>query len=324
MIWRCWKNHSAKNVDKTVKQSNHRVAIVTDDPGWHGRQLKEALASHQYDAEYVSLSDASIQLTKDKTMPVLPGFEHELPAGVFIRGVSGGTLEQVIFRLNVLHLYQALNVVVYNNGRAIERTVDKCMTSFLLKQAAISSPDTWVLESSDQASQLYRTTAAAGQKLVLKPLFGSQGVGVQLLDKDPAQLAYSDHNGLYYLQTFLERKNRHWEDIRVMVINGESIAAMLRRGDNWITNRTQGASCHAIELDSLVAKTAEAAVEAVDIDYAGVDLIVDADGQLQVLEVNSIPAWWGLQKVSKHNIAFMLIDKFIQKIKNNHKDKKLI
>jgi tetrahydromethanopterin:alpha-L-glutamate ligase len=53
---------------------------------------------------------------------------------------------------------------------------------------------------------------------------------------------------------------------------------------------------------------AEAASRAVDIHYCGVDIIQDAQGKLYVLEVNSIPAWRGLQAVTELDIAQALVD----------------
>jgi tetrahydromethanopterin:alpha-L-glutamate ligase len=50
-------------------------------------------------------------------------------------------------------------------------------------------------------------------------------------------------------------------------------------------------------------RLAIAAAEAVGAKIAGVDVLVAADGGPTVLEVNSMPAWSGLQKVSRRNIA---------------------
>jgi len=49
-----------------------------------------------------------------------------------------------------------------------------------------------------------------------------------------------------------------------------------------------------------------------------VDLIPDAAGQLQVIEVNGVPAWWGLQNVTEFNIATKLIDHFVRRIGETH------
>ncbi|HMQ52817.1 MAG TPA: alpha-L-glutamate ligase, partial [Anaerolineae bacterium] len=46
-----------------------------------------------------------------------------------------------------------------------------------------------------------------------------------------------------------------------------------------------------------------AAAHRLDTDYAGVDLLPATDGQLYLLEVNSVPGWQGLQSVTETNIA---------------------
>lgn len=294
---------------------DHRsqIAIVTDDPGWHGRQLKEALAAHGLSSQYVSSMDCHMNIGEAGTEINLPGFEQD-PLAVFVRGVPGGTLEQVIFRLNILHALSEMGIVVYNNPRGIERTVDKVMTSFLLKQAGIPTPDTWVCESKEKAEFIHQQECGQGRKLVSKPLFGSQGVGVHLLDTETGLVHDETFAGVYYLQSFIDCGDKDSFDIRVFVINGKAISAMTRRSTNWLTNRAQGAECEALKLDAELCRLSEAAVKAVGIDYGGVDLIPDASGRLQVIEVNSIPAWWGLQKVTGFNIASSLIDDMVNRL----------
>ncbi|MFB3090931.1 MAG: RimK family alpha-L-glutamate ligase [Gammaproteobacteria bacterium] len=294
---------------------DHRsqIAIITDDPGWHGRQLKEALAAHGLSSQYISSMECLINITDSGTQINLPGFES-VPLAVFVRGVPGGTLEQVIFRLNILHTLSEMGIVVYNNPRGIERTVDKAMTSFLLKKAGLPTPETWVCESNEKAEFIYRQECEQGKKLVIKPLFGSQGIGVHLLDGDTGLIHDENFAGVYYLQSFIDCGDKDSFDIRVFVINGKAIAAMTRRSKSWITNRAQGAQCEPLKLDVELCQLSEAAVKAVGIDYGGVDLIPDTNGRLQVIEVNSIPAWWGLQKVTDFNIASSLINDMVNRL----------
>jgi len=291
-----------------------QVAIVTDDPGWHGDQLKAALKKHGLEGCYVSLMDAGITIHHDGAGGLLPGFEQSPPLGIFIRGIPGGSLEQVIFRLDVLHMYVEQGLTVFNTPRAIERTVDKAMTSFLLKRAGIPTPVTWVCESVKKACEIYQQESIAGNKLVLKPVFGSQGNGVRLLDRSPEQIFEDETGGVFYLQRQVEQPAGVYRDIRVFVIDGKAIAAMTRSHHDWITNRAQGAHCERLIISEPIKSMAEDAVRVCKIDYAGVDLIVDQQGQLQVLEVNSVPAWWGLQKVVDINIATCLIDSFLARI----------
>ena len=77
----------------------------------------------------------------------------------------------------------------------------------------------------------------------------------------------------------------------------------MRRAATWITNVKQGGEPLAVAPDPKMERLAIAAAEAVGAEIAGVDVLVTAHGAPTVLEVNSMPAWSGLQKVSKRNIA---------------------
>ena len=287
---------------------------MTDDPGWHGKELTSALEHHGFGCQYVTLTECQFDFDNAGTIVSMPGFEPNLPLGVFVRGVPGGSLEQVIFRLDILHALSGLGIVVYNSPRAIERTVDKAMTSLLLKQSAIPTPDAWVCESAQRATAICAREFARGRSLVLKPVFGSQGEGVRLITRETGLFTDDRFAGLYYLQSFVDKGTSDWYDIRVLVVDGKARAAMRRHGITWITNRAQGAKCVPLTLDSDLSNIAEAAARVIGIDYAGVDLIPDANGQLQVLEVNGVPAWWGLQSVTDFNIAGCLVDHFVSRI----------
>lgn len=287
------------------------IAIITEDPGWHGARLREALAANGYGHRYVSLTACRLNLESGGLPVILPGFEDSLPDGVFVRGVPGGSLEQVVFYLDVLHALKLLGITVYNEGRAIERTVDKAMTSFMLQRVGIPTPPTWVLGSRDEALELAERELRAGHQLVSKPLFGSQGQGLQRYEKSEDLAGLSDSNGVFYLQRFIGCDEES-HDFRVFVIRGKTVAAMRRCGVTWLNNVAQGARCEPVRLDDLLlCRLAEDAVKVLDMDYAGVDIIRDHHGRYSVLEVNSIPAWKGLQSVSKVSIADLLVEDFL-------------
>jgi RimK family alpha-L-glutamate ligase len=215
----------------------------------------------------------------------------------------------------VLHALKLLGVPVYNDGRAIERTVDKAMTSFVLARAGIPTPATWVTESEGEVRDVVTRETAGGRELVLKPLFGSQGAGLKRVNGVAALPPAADYDGVYYLQRYIEPAAAGWHDWRVFVIDGTAVAAMIRHGKDWITNVSQGARCERADLaerDDLRCM-AEHAVAALEMDYAGVDLIRDREGCTHVVEVNGIPAWKGLQSVSRVNIAQRLADDFLDR-----------
>ena len=295
---------------------NPRIALISDDPGWHGARLREAFAVCNLDVSVVSLCDCAIDLTQTTHGLVIPGFEDDLPDGVFVRGVPGGTLEQVVLYLDVLHALRALDIPVYNSGHAIERSVDKGMTSLLLHQAGIPVPPTWVVSNPDKAQAIWARERAAGHRLVVKPLFGSQGLGITRLSANDPLPRLEDYQSVYYLQHFIEGGSHDW---RVFVINGKAVASMQRHGNHWINNVAQGATCIAAPYDVELEALAEGAVDALAMDYAGVDLMRDASGMLQVIEVNGIPAWKGLQAACGIDIAAHLVEDFVARYLLQHR-----
>ncbi len=288
-----------------------RIAVITDDPGWHGKRLREALATRGHETSFLSLTACRLNVHEDELPVVLPGFEDRLPDGVFVRGVPGGSLEQVILYLDILHALKLLGVPVYNDGHAIERTVDKGMTSFLLKRAGITTPPAWVMRDADMARSIAERELRQGHSLVSKPLFGSQGTGLRRYDSLDDLSGFSDDDGVFYLQRYVHSGDTA-HDFRVFVIAGKTVAAMKRCGVTWLNNVHQGAHCEPIHLEDLrLCHLAEEAVRALDMNYAGVDIIRDEHGRDAILEVNSIPAWKGLQGVTDLSIADRLVDDFL-------------
>ncbi len=296
-----------------------KIPIFTDDAGWHGAQLKHAFAQRGIEAVFVSLQACVIDLSGDRPLIKIPHFDS-LPKAVFVRGVSGGTLQQVITRLNVLHMLAMQGVVIYNDVKAIERTVDKAMTSFLLQLHGVSTPPTWIAESRTHAESIRQIAAQNNQTLVIKPLFGSQGLGVRKLQAhEPLPVPMQQFvDGVYYLQQLIETPMIAGKDAphdyRVFVINGKVVAAMKRIGASWVNNVAAGGRCEVAEQNQSMSELALKAAAAVAIDYCGVDIIQAANGDYYVLEVNSIPAWKGLQSVTELNMAQLLVDDFLTKI----------
>jgi RimK family alpha-L-glutamate ligase len=288
-----------------------RFAIISDSPGWHGRQLQRALDKRGYGAHFVPLQACSFDLERRNGAVVLPGFETDSPAGVFVRGIPGGSFEEVTFWLDILHALRETGVPVYNDARGIERTVDKAMTSFLLQREGIATPPCWVFSNPDAARALVDRELASGHQLVYKPLFGSQGKGLGRIT-DPGQLGEPGETaGVYYLQRFIETAGDYFMDWRVFVIGGRAVAAMQRKSPDWITNVANGGECFSALANEAVADLAQQAVERLGLAYAGVDIICGTDGNYQVIEVNSIPAWRGLQGVCSTSVADLLIEHFL-------------
>ncbi len=282
-----------------------RVAIVTEEPGWHGGELRRVLEARWVEPRFVSLRACRLDLAGTGPSVVLPGFEDGLPQGVLVRDVPGGTLEQVVLRLDLLHALRELGVRVYNDARAIERTVDKALTSFLLLRVGLPSPPTCVTEAPEEARAFLASETASGHDVVAKPLFGSLGVGLRRLGAGMELPDAARQRGVWYLQRYVETGagGHGWRDFRVLVVGGTAVAAMVRHGASWVSNVARGARCEPVAGDQELERLAVAAAAAVGADYAGIDLVRDRSGCLQVLEVNGIPAWRGLQGTTRLDLA---------------------
>ena len=288
-----------------------RYAIVTDQPGWHGRQLRRALEAKGLEASFARLQECCLEVRDGGPKIGIPGFEEALPAGVFIREVPGGSLEEVVFYLDVLHALEASGIKVYNNAGAIERSVDKARASFLFALHGVPTPNTFVARDVGQMRGILSGWLQTHSHIVVKPIFGSQGKGLKLLSKDDPHPDYDLSRGVYYLQEYIEPTKSRSCDWRVLVIRGRAVAAMRRESENWISNIANGGRGHPASLEPELTRLAECAVAAVEMPYAGVDLMRDRQGAAWVTEVNSIPAWRGLQETYPENIADLLVEGFL-------------
>jgi RimK family alpha-L-glutamate ligase len=280
------------------------IGLVVCSMDWHARRLTRAFAALGATSTPIRLTDCGFA-TASPTGLAIDGFGTGLPDAVLVRDMAGASFEAVTLRLGILHAARETGALVWNDARAIERCVDKSMTSFLLARAGLPTPPTWAVESRDAAVAIV-AREGAGSALVLKPLFGSQGRGLRLI-RTPDDLPGPDAvRGVYYLQRFVGVDRDGFRDFRLLVSRGRVIAAMARHSPDWITNVKQGGRPVAVAATEEMRDLAKRATAAVGASFAGVDVLYDADGRLTVLEVNSMPAWSGLQKVTSFDIAAAL------------------
>jgi len=282
-----------------------RIAVAADTTDAHARALLAALAAHGAEARAIRLAECRFDGSRPSGLD-LPGYADALPEAVIVREIAGGSFEEVTRRLGVLHALRELGIAVWNDARAIERCVDKSMTSFLLARAGVPTPPAWAVEGTGAARELVEREAPGGP-LVLKPLFGSQGRGLRLIARAEDLPEPDAVGGVYYLQRFIPPATGAFLDHRLFVCADRVIAAMTRRSERWITNVRRGGRPEPLDPDPDLVAHARAAAACVGADYAGVDLIRDAAGRALVLEVNSMPAWKGLQQVTEDAIPARLV-----------------
>ncbi|MFC2159977.1 RimK family alpha-L-glutamate ligase, partial [Actinomycetota bacterium] len=145
--------------------------------------------------------------------------------------------------------------------------------------------------------------------LIIKTITGSQGKGVFLLEdnnklNDLATLMEisKDSKTNLILQEFISfSKGR---DIRVIVIGGRTIGAMLRtaKGKNFKANYSAGGLVEPYELNPAIEWLSIESSRLIGLDIAGVDILFDKDNNYRICEINSYPGFEGFEKATGINV----------------------
>jgi ribosomal protein S6--L-glutamate ligase len=271
-----------------------RIAILSRGDGWHVRDLARAAAARGHAAVPV---DFRTIMTSVHARP-LAGFDAAL-----VRTMPAGSLEQVVFRMDVLH---TAAVPVLNPPRAVETCVDKFLASARLVAAGLPTPATVACQTADDALKVFEEL---GGDVVVKPLFGAEGRGiVRVTDPDLAWRTFhaiEQTRGVIYLQRFV--KHQGW-DVRAFVLNGKVLAAMKRTNPgDWRANVARGGTAERYELARPEAELTVKAAVATGAVVAGVDLLLDERQAWQVIEVNAVPGWRALAPTCGIDAADRLI-----------------
>jgi RimK family alpha-L-glutamate ligase len=236
-------------------------------------------------------------------------FEKLDPYGALVRGFGAAATQKIFFRLDLLNAMEEYGLKLINSRESLEIASDKFLTSIFLDRHNIPTPKTIICENSNDALDSFEDL---GGDVVLKPLYGSKGIGIiRINDRGFAEnVIYSlgQLNDVFYIQEFIKHNNR---DIRVLVLGNEAIAGMYRVSNNWKTNIHSGATMEPIELTEEIKDLAIKAAKITKTEIAGVD-IVESEKGLLVLEVNSIPGFTALQKVTKINLAEEIVSYFLE------------
>jgi RimK family alpha-L-glutamate ligase len=236
---------------------------------------------------------------------------EELDALV-IRPIGRGSLEELVFRMDMLYKLERLGCYVINPAEAIEHCVDKYDVLAILEDNGVAVPRTVATESLSEALKAF---AELGGDVVVKPIFGSRGMGAtRVVDSEIASTVFKAitfHHGIIYLQEFVPHGH---SDIRAFVIDGHVKAAMRRVAESWKTNYSQGARPAPIELDPDLEELAVKSAKAVGCKIAGVDVLEGPDGPM-IVDVNSQPGWKGLQMVTKVNVAEEIVSFILSELK---------
>lgn len=290
-----------------------KIGIVTrNENSWSSTQLRKALA--QRNVAYICFQFPQI-VTRVGYSPIATVAETRILEeldGLIIRPIGRGSLEEIIFRMDLLHRLKSLGLYILNPPSSIEICADKYRVLTLLEAWGLPVPRTVVTENVEEALKAFHEL---GADVVVKPIFGSRGVGLTRVSDPEIAIrifrAIIFYHGVIYLQEFV---SHGVSDIRAFVVGNRVVAAMRRVANSWRANVSQGACPIPLKLDEELERIAVKSAEAVGCKVAGVD-IIEGQSHPYVVEVNSQPGWQGLQTVTKTNIAQEIVDFLISEVK---------
>ena len=286
------------------------VCIISDVHDWHSNQICQSLKDHDIQVKKLNFDDFFVKIT-NKNISFFYLKEIFKFQSVWVRFINGGTIEEITHKLSLLHLMKSMGIYVHNSGSIIEKTVDKFMCSALFSLNKILTPKTFVFSNQEKFRKIIFKELERGP-LLLKPLFGSQGKGIQMIENRKDFRSKMVFSKIFYLQEFIgDIVNKKFSDIRVMVSNHKVVYAVERTSHTFITNAFFGADLKKItiseELDSISKKISKI----LNLGYGGLDFIFFKK-KYYLLEVNSIPSWKSSQKVLKNSITKTLVNDFIK------------
>lgn len=282
-----------------------RCAVLAAPDSWYSRDLQRA-GEGRHEVVPVPFSQLGARLVDGRWSAVTAGHDLASFDAVLVRSMPPGSLEQVVFRMDVLGRLEASGTLVMNPPRAMEAAIDKFLTSARLQAAGIPTPRTIVCQNVDDALAAFD---ALGGDVVLKPLFGSEGRGItRLTDRDLAWRAckmLEQLGAVIYLQEFVPHDGA---DLRLFVLGDELFGMRRRNATDWRTNVSRGATAEPFSPTPDLADLARRAAQVLGAPIAGVDLLPGRDGQVYVLEVNAVPGWKALARTVGRDIAALVLD----------------
>ena len=222
-------------------------------------------------------------------------------------------LERSLSYKNGLYATQILNawgIPTVNMAHVAATCGDKLATSAALNQAGVPQPRVWIAFTSESALEIMDSV---GYPVVLKPVVGSWGrLLAKINDRDSAEailehkeLLGSYQHSVFYIQEYIHKPGR---DIRSFVIGDQTVCAIYRSSDHWITNTARGGKAEVCPVTPEINELSVRAAQAVGGGVVAIDILEDPDRGFLINEVNHTMEFHSTVPLTGVDLPGMLVD----------------
>lgn len=217
---------------------------------------------------------------------------------------------RALYALNILNAHGIKTVNTYNVARVCG---NKFLTTMALLEHDVPTPKVRLAFTAESA---LTAIEEMGYPAVIKPAIGSWGrLIARVNDRNAAEALLehketlgSYHHSVFYIQEYVEKPGR---DIRSFVIGGETICAIYRHSEHWITNTARGGKATVCEVTDEIADVSSRAAAAVGGGVVAIDLF-EVDNRIVVNEVNYTMEFRNSIEPTGVDIPGKLVDYLIQ------------
>lgn len=218
-------------------------------------------------------------------------------------------------------LLEKCGLRLFNSAKATAICDDKMLTHIALSNCGIPMPDTlpgalcYNAEGEITDSYLQMVVDRLGLPVVVKQCYGSFGEQVYLAHTmdELRQIVSKVKMSAYLFQRFEQQSSG--KDMRVIVIGGKAVCAMLRVSDNdFRSNVARGGSATPTQLYQDVAQICEKTAHVLGLDYCGIDVLLGDTPK--ICEVNSNAMFEGMERATGVNVAKLYAEHIVDCVKN--------
>ena len=283
-----------------------KIAMLARNPKLYShKRLVEAAEERGHEIDILNTLRCTMNITSHRPSilyngETLKGYDAVIPR-------IGASITH--YGLAVLRQFEMGGVWPLNESVAIGRSRDKLRSMQIFAKHGLGLPVTAFAHDPKQTDEVIKI--AGGAPVVIKLLEGTQGIGVVLGETHNSAKsvieAFRGVNVNILVQEFIKEAGS--SDIRIFVVGGKVVAAMMRTGaeGDFRSNLHRGGSAKMTKITPEERSTAIRAAKVLGLNVAGVDVLRANHGPV-IMEVNSSPGLEGIENSTGKDIAGQIIE----------------